>query len=73
MASRIKGVTVEIGGDTNGLQIALKEAISATSEKQESLKTAQEQAKQQMENYDIGSHKCYIEAIFISAIKGVVK
>ena len=88
MAGRIKGITVEIGGDTTGLekalknvnstikntqsqlkdvnrllkldpsntellsqkQRALKDAIGATKEKLDSLKTAQEQAKQQLEN-----------------------
>ena len=87
MAGRIKGITVEIGGDTTGLekalknvnstikntqsqlkdvnrllkldpgntelitqkQRALKDAIGATSEKLETLKQAQEQAKQQLE------------------------
>lgn len=29
MASRIKGITVEIGGDTTGLQNALKEVNSS--------------------------------------------
>ena len=85
MAGRIKGITVEIGGDTTGLekalksvnttirntqsqlkdvnrllkldpsntellsqkQRALKEAIGATKEKLDSLKTAQEQANDQ--------------------------
>lgn len=95
MAGRIKGITVEIGGDTTGLekalksvnttirntqsqlkdvnrllkldpsntellsqkQRALKEAIGATKEKLDSLKTAQEQAKQQLENGDLGQDK----------------
>ena len=88
VASRIKGITVEIGGDTTGLDKALKgvngtirstqsslrdvnrllkldpknttllsqkqkllkESISATKEKLDSLKEAQVQAKQQLEN-----------------------
>ena len=95
MASRIKGITVEIGGDTTGLEKALKsvnssikntqsalkdvnrllkldpsntellsqkqrllkDAIGATKEKLDSLKTAQEQAKQQLENDDLGQDK----------------
>ena len=95
MAGRIKGITVEIGGDTTGLekalknvnstikntqsqlkdvnrllkldpgntelitqkQRALKDAIGATSEKLETLKQAQEQAKQQLENGDLGQDK----------------
>ena len=96
MAGRIKGITVEIGGDTTGLekalknvnstikntqsqlkdvnrllkldpgntelitqkQRALKDAIGATSEKLETLKQAQEQAKQQLENGEyLSSHK----------------
>lgn len=95
MASRIKGITVEIGGDTTGLEKALKsvntsikttqsalrdvekllkldpsntellaqkqrllrEAISATRDKLESLKAAQAQAKQQLENGDLGQDK----------------
>ena len=95
MAGRIKGITVEIGGDTTGLekalknvnstikntqsqlkdvnrllkldpgntelitqkQRALKDAISATSAKLETLKQAQEQAKQQLENGDLGQDK----------------
>ena len=95
MAGRIKGITVEIGGDTTGLekalknvnstikntqsqlkdvnrllkldpsntellsqkQRALKDAIGATKEKLDSLKTAQEQAKQQLENGDLGQDK----------------
>ena len=95
MAGRIKGITVEIGGDTTGLekalknvnstikntqsqlkdvnrllkldpgntelitqkQRALKDAIGATSEKLATLKQAQEQAKQQLENGDLGQDK----------------
>ena len=38
-------------------QRALKEAIGATKEKLDSLKTAQEQAKQQLENGDLGQDK----------------
>ena len=93
--SRIKGITVEIGGDTTGLEKALKnvnntirttqsqlkdverllkldpshtellsqkqkllkESISATKEKLDTLKTAQAQAKQQMESGDLGKDK----------------
>ena len=95
MAGRIKGITVEIGGDTTGLEKALKgvnatikstqselrdvnkllkldpsntelltqkqkllkDAISSTKEKLDTLKTAQEQAKAQMENGDLGRDK----------------
>ena len=95
MASRIKGITVEIGGDTTGLEKALKqvnstikttqselkdverllkldpsntqllaqkqkdlkEAIGATSEKLNTLKEAQRQAKEQLENGDLGQDK----------------
>lgn len=95
MASRIKGITVEIGGDTTGLDKALKsvnssikttqsslrdvnkllkldptntelltqkqkllkEAIGTTKEKLDALKSAQEQAKTQMENGDLGADK----------------
>lgn len=95
MGSRIKGITIEIGGDTTGLEKALKnvnstirstqsslkdvnkllkldpsntelltqkqrllkDAISATKEKLDALKTAQEQAKQQLENGDLGQDK----------------
>ena len=95
MAGRIKGITVEIGGDTTGLekalksvnttirntqsqlkdvnrllkldpsntellsqkQRALKEAIGATTDKLETLKQAQAQAKQQLENGDLGQDK----------------
>ena len=95
MASRIKGITVEIGGDTTGLDKALKgvngtirstqsslrdvnrllkldpknttllsqkqkllkESISATKEKLEGLKEAQVQAKQQLENGELGQDK----------------
>lgn len=95
MAGRIKGITVEIGSDTTGLekalknvnstikntqsqlkdvnrllkldpsntellsqkQRALKDAIGATKEKLDSLKIAQEQAKQQLENGDLGQDK----------------
>ena len=92
MAGRIKGITVEIGGDTTGLQKALKgvnssikttqsalrdvnrllkldpknttllsqkqkllkDAIGDTKDKLETLKTAQEQAKEQLENGTLG-------------------
>ena len=92
MASRIAGITVEIGGNVGPLtkalesvnkvikttqtqlkdverllkldptntqlltqkQALLKDSISATKEKLEALKTAQEQAKAQMENGDLG-------------------
>ena len=95
MASRIKGITVEIGGDTTGLDKALKQvnstirttqsslrdvnrllkldpkntellaqkqkmlknAITATKEKLDTLKTAQEQAKAQLESGDLGQDK----------------
>lgn len=95
MASRIRGITVEIGGDTTGLEKALKsvnstlkttqsqlkdverllkldpsntellaqkqrllkDAIGATKEKLDALKTAQEQAKQQLENGTLGQDK----------------
>lgn len=95
MANRIKGITVEIGGDVTGLDKALKdvnstikntqgqlkdverllkldptntellnqkqrllsETIGATKDKLEALKTAQEQAKQQMESGELGRDK----------------
>ena len=95
MASRIAGITVEIGGNVGPLtkalesvnkvikttqtqlkdverllkldptntqlltqkQALLKDSISATKEKLEALKTAQEQAKAQMENGDLGKDK----------------
>ena len=95
MASRIKGITVEIGGDTTKLeqslksvnstikstqsqlkdvtrllkldpkntellsqkQRLLKDAVQATKEKLEALKEAQIQAKQQLENGDLGQDK----------------
>ena len=95
MAGRIKGIAVEIGGDTTGLekalksvnttirntqsqlkdvnrllkldpsntellsqkQRALKDAIGATTDKLETLKQAQAQAKQQLENGDLGQDK----------------
>lgn len=95
MANRIKGITVEIGGDTTGLDKALKgvqstlrttqtslrdvnkllkldpsntellsqkqrllkDAIGATKNKLETLKTAQIQAKQQLENGTLGQDK----------------
>ena len=94
-ANRIKGITVEIGGDTTGLDKALKgvqttlrttqsslrdvnrllkldpsntellsqkqrllkEAIGATKDKLETLKTAQEQAKQQLESGTLGQDR----------------
>ena len=95
MASRIKGITVEIGGDTTGLdkalkqvnstikstqtelkdvnkllkldpsntellsqkQVILKDAVSATKDKLDALKDAQSQAKQQLENGELGRDK----------------
>ena len=95
MANRIKGITVEIGGDVTGLDKALntvnktikdtqsqlkdverllkldpsntelltqkqrllKDAIGNTKEKLDALKNAQEQAKQQLENGDLGQDK----------------
>ena len=95
MANRIKGITVEIGGDTTGLDRALKgvqstlrttqtslrdvnkllkldpsntellsqkqrllkDAIGATKDKLETLKTAQIQAKQQLENGTLGQDR----------------
>ena len=93
--SRIKGITVEIGGDTTGLEKALQsvnkslrdtqsqlkdverllkldpsntellsqkqkllaQSISDTKQKLEALKTAQEQAKQQLDSGDLGKDK----------------
>lgn len=95
MASRIKGITVEIGGDTTGLDKALKnvnssirttqsslrdvnrllkldpknttllaqkqkllkQSIGSTKDKLEALKQAQVQAKQQLENGELGQDK----------------
>ena len=95
MSGRIKGITVEIGGDTTGLekslksvnstikntqsqlkdvnrllkldpsntellsqkQRILKDAIGSTKEKLDALKDAQAQAKQQLENGDLGQDK----------------
>ena len=95
MAGRIKGITVEIGGDTTGLEKALKgvnsaikttqselrdverllkldpgntelvtqkqkllkDAVASTSEKLETLKEAQKQAKEQLENGNLGQDK----------------
>ena len=95
MANRIRGITVEIGGDVTGLDKALntvnktikdtqsqlkdverllkldpsntelltqkqrllKDAVGATKEKLDALKTAQEQAKQQLENGTLGQDK----------------
>ena len=81
MSSRIKGITVEIGGDTTGLEKALKTVNSTIkttqsglkdvnrllkldpsntemlSQKQRLLKDAQAQAKQQLENGDLGQDK----------------
>ena len=95
MAGRIKGITVEIGGDTTGLEKALKnvnstikntqsalkdvnrllkldpgntdlitqkqkllkDAINSTKEKLDALKEAQIQAKQQLENGELGQEK----------------
>lgn len=95
VANRIKGITVEIGGDTTGLDKALKgvqstlrttqtslrdvnkllkldpsntellsqkqrllkDAIGATKNKLETLKTAQIQAKQQLENGTLGQDR----------------
>lgn len=95
MASRIKGITVEIGGDTTGLEKALKgvnssikttqsalkdverllkldptntelliqkqkllkDAIASTSDKIETLKEAQKQAKEQLERGELGQDK----------------
>ena len=95
MASRIRGITVEIGGDTTKLeqslksvnstikstqsqlkdvtrllkldpkntellsqkQRLLKDAVQATKEKLEALKEAQIQARQQLENGDLGQDK----------------
>ena len=95
MAGRIKGITVEIGGDTTGLEKALKgvnsaikttqselkdverllkldpsntelltqkqkllkDAISSTSEKLETLKEAQKQAQEQLERGELGQDK----------------
>lgn len=95
MASRIKGITVEIGGDTTGLDRALKsvnssithtqsalrdvnkllkldpsntelltqkqkllkDAITSTKEKLDALKQAQVQAKEKLENGDLGQDK----------------
>lgn len=95
MANRIKGITVEIGGDVTGLDKALStvnktikntqsqlkdverllkldpsntellaqkqrllsESVQATKEKLDALKTAQEQAKQQLESGNLGQDK----------------
>lgn len=95
MSTRIKGITVEIGGDTTGLDKALKnvnntirntqsalrdvnqllkrdpknsellaqkqklfqQAIKETSEKLNALKDADKQAKQQLDNGQLGQDK----------------
>ena len=63
MANRIKGITVEIGGDTTNTELLsqkhklLADAVKATKEKLETLKTAAEQANQALANGDISQEQ----------------
>jgi TP901 family phage tail tape measure protein len=57
MASRIKGITVEIGGDTTGLQTALKEVNSSIKTTQSSLKDVNKLLKLDPTNTELLSQK----------------
>ena len=71
-SNRIKGITIEIGGDTTGLDKALKEsnkeisntqrlladAVQETKNKLDSLKNAEKQVQEQFESGDV-SQKQY--------------
>lgn len=57
MASRIKGITVEIGGDTTGLQNALKQVNSSIKSTQSSLKDVNKLLKLDPTNTELLSQK----------------
>lgn len=57
MASRIKGITVEIGGDSSGLQKALKEVDGALSKTQSSLRDINKLLKLDPGNTDLLKQK----------------
>lgn len=57
MASRIKGITVEIGGDTTGLQNALKEVNSSIKNTQSALKDVNKLLKLDPSNTELLSQK----------------
>ena len=53
MANRIKGITVEIGGDTTKLQTALKGVNGQIKNTQPALKLVAQQANEQLQNGEI--------------------
>lgn len=57
MASRIKGITVEIGGDTTGLQNALKEVNSSIKNTQSALKDVNKLLKLDPSNTELLSQR----------------
>lgn len=57
MASRIKGITVEIGGDTTGLQNALKQVNSSIKSTQSALKDVNKLLKLDPTNTELLSQK----------------
>lgn len=57
MASRIKGITVEIGGDTTGLQNALKQVNSSIKSTQSALKDVNKLLKLDPTNTELPSQK----------------
>lgn len=65
MASRIKGITVEIGGDTTGLDKALKSVNSTITSTQSSLRDVNKLLKLDPSNTELLSqkHKMLGEAI----------
>ena len=57
MASRIKGITVEIGGDTTGLDKALKSVNSTIKNTQSALKDVQRLLKLDPSNTELLTQK----------------
>lgn len=58
MASRIKGITVEIGGDTSGLEKSLSTVNNSIKKTQSQLRDVNNLLKLDPSNMDIGPTSC---------------
>lgn len=70
MANRIKGITVEIGGDTTGLDKALKSVNSSIKTTQSSLKDVNRLLKLDPKNTELLSQKQKLLKDAIGATSG---
>lgn len=68
MASRIKGITVEIGGDTSGLEKSLSTVNNSIKKTQSQLRDVNNLLKLDPSNMDIGPTSCSRKPIRTAAL-----